>query len=277
VALPSHLHAPATLAAVEHGKHVICEKPMATSLADADIMIAAAQASGQVLTVFHQRRYNPDFVKVREIIDSGILGRIVQIRLTESRFSRRWDWQTLQKFGGGTLNNTGPHYLDLALQLFGPGEPEVFCSLDRTLTLGDADDHFKLVLKAPGAPIVDVEITSACAFPTDTWLVMGTQGGLAGTTRSLRWRWIESDSLPPRTLDLNPIPDRSYNRDTFEWHEDSWEIEGTQQDAYTGFYRDLYATIRHGAPLVVTPESARRVMWLIDRCHALAPLPQTIF
>jgi predicted dehydrogenase len=281
MALPSHLHAPATLAALEQGKHVVCEKPMAISLADADTMITAARAAQRVLTVFHQRRYNPDFAKVREVIDSGILGRIVQIRLTESRFSRRWDWQTLQKFGGGTLNNTGPHFLDFALQLFGPEEPEIFCNLDRTLTLGDADDHVKLVLKprerGSGAPTVDVEISSACAYPPETWLVMGTHGGLAGSTKSLRWRWIVPDTLPPRTLDLNPTPDRSYNRDTLEWQESSWEITGTQQDAYVGFYRDLFRTIRLGEPLVVTPESARRVMWLIDRCHTLSPLSQTIF
>src|SRR5690606_32126756 len=109
VALPSFLHMPASVDALGAGKHVVCEKPMATTLEEADRMIAAAHDTGRVLTIFQQRRYNPDFVKLRELIDSGLLGRIVQIRLTESRFSRRWDWQTLQKFGGGTLNNTGPH------------------------------------------------------------------------------------------------------------------------------------------------------------------------
>jgi scyllo-inositol 2-dehydrogenase (NADP+) len=274
VALPSFLHAPSSIAALKANKHVVCEKPMAISMDEADAMVAAAQASDRVFTVFQQRRYNPDFVKVREIIDSGILGRIVQIRITESKFTRRWDWQTLQKFGGGSLNNTGAHFLDQALQLFGPATPTVFCTLDRTLTLGDADDHVKLVFKAPDSPTVDIEISSCDPFPLSTWHVIGTRGGLQGSTRSLRWKWILPEEQVPRTLDLKPTPDRSYNRDEIVWHEDSWEFTGDVSEAYRGFYHDLYATIREGAPLAITPESVRRTMWLQEECHRLAPLPR---
>lgn len=272
VSLPSHLHMSASVEALSAGKHVVCEKPMATTLAEADRMIETARETGRILTIFQQRRYNPDFVKVREVIDSGVLGRIVQIRLTESRFSRRWDWQTLQKFGGGTLNNTGPHFLDQALQLFGPKQPEVFCGLDRALTLGDADDHLKLVLKAEGQPIVDIEISSCDVFPPPTWHVLGTRGGLTGSTRQLRWRWVVDDEMPPRELDLRPTPNRSYNRDELTWHEDEWEATGDNAEAYRNFYRDLYATLREGKPLAITPESVRRVMWLTDEAHRLSPL-----
>ncbi len=276
VSLPSFLHAEASLAALKAGKHVVCEKPMATSLADADRMVAAAAGSDKVLSVFQQRRYNPDFIKVREVIDSGLLGRIVEIHITESRFSRRWDWQTLQKFGGGSLNNTGPHFLDQALQLFGPAQPEIFCDLKRTLTLGDADDHAKVVLKAANAPMIDVEISSCCAYPAETWNVMGTQGGLSGTTRQLHWKWIVPEELPPRTLDLAPTPDRSYNRDELTWHEDSWVMGNPLNESYANYYRDLFNTIRGDKPLVITPESVRRVIWLLEECHRLSPIPQEI-
>jgi scyllo-inositol 2-dehydrogenase (NADP+) len=278
VALPSFLHADGAIAALEAGKHVVCEKPMATALPDADRMVAAAERTGQVLTVFQQRRYNPDFVKVREVIRSGVLGRIVQIRVTESRFSRRWDWQTLQKFGGGSLNNTGPHYLDMALQLFGDDYPsEVFCQLERALTLGDADDHLKLVFKGKNAPTVDIEISSACAYPPETWNVMGTQGGLAGSTRQLRWRWVDWAVQPPRQLDLQPTPDRSYNRDDLTWQEATWDLAQDSSPGHSGFYHDLYATIRSGAPLAITPQSVRRVIWLQEECHRICPLAQEIF
>src|SRR4051812_30121192 len=76
VALPSFLHASASIAALESKRHVVCEKPMAVTMEEADRMVAAAAASDRVFTVFQVRRYNPDFLKVREIIDSGILGRI---------------------------------------------------------------------------------------------------------------------------------------------------------------------------------------------------------
>jgi predicted dehydrogenase len=259
--------------ALAKGKHVVCEKPMAASLADADRMVAAAEASDKVLTIFQNRRYNPDFVKVKEMINSGLLGKIVQIRLTASGFGRRWDWQTLQKFGGGSLNNTGPHFLDQALQLFGPNYPdEVFCHLDRTLTLGDADDHVKLVFKGKATPTVDIEISSCCAYPPETWNVMGTRGGLAGSPLALRWKWVEDAEMPPRELDIRPTPNRSYNRDQLTWHEDAWELSEGDRDAHAGFYRDLFASIRNGAPLAITPQSVRRVIWLQEECHRLAPL-----
>lgn len=276
VALPSFLHASATIAALEAGKNVVCEKPMAVTLEEADDMIETAKRTGKTLTVFQQRRYNPDFVKVREIINSGLLGRIVHIQITESRFTRRWDWQTLQKYGGGSLNNTGAHFMDQALQLFGPSEPDVFCRLDRTLTLGDADDHVQLLLSSDDAPTIGIEISSCDAFPPSSWRVLGTQGGLVGSTRRLTWRWIVPDELSPRTLDVKPTPDRSYNRDELPWHEDTWEMTGDIRDAYRGFYRDLYATLREGAPLQITPESVRRVMWLQETCHQLSPLEQTV-
>jgi hypothetical protein len=102
--------------------------------------------------------------------------------------------------------------------------------------------------------------------------VYGTRGGLQGTTRSLRWKWINEEEQEPRTLDLRPTPDRSYNRDELVWHEDSWEFSGQLNEAYQDFYHDLYATIRLGAPLAITPQSVRRTMWLQEECHRLAPL-----
>ena len=272
VASPSHLHAEHTIQALRAGKAVVCEKPMAASLAEADAMIEAARQTGALLTVFQNRRYSPDFVKVREVIESGVLGRILLIRMAWHGFTRRWDWQTLKRFGGGTLNNTGPHAIDQALQFLGPAEPEIFCDMRLALTLGDAEDHVKVILKAPDAPLIDIEITSACAYPQEAWLVMGTQGGLTGTARHLRWRYLKPEELPERKLETAPMPDRSYNRDEIHWYEEEWHADVELGESWIGFYLDLYETIRNGAPLAVTPESARRVMWVIEQCHRMCPV-----
>lgn len=273
MALPSHLHADLSIAALQAGKHVVCEKPMATSLADADRMVAAAETYAPILTVFQNRRYDPHFNKVREIIDSGILGRIVQIRITASNFGRRWDWQTLKKYGGGTLNNTGPHFIDQAMQLFGDVEPDqIFCHLDRTLTLGDADDHVKLVFKGENRPTIDMEMSACCAYPSEFWNIMGTEGGLAGSLQELRWRTIDHSTLPPRELDTAPTPNRSYNRDEINWIEGSWNAADYQGPGYEAFYLDLYQTIRQGAPLVVSAQSVRKTIWLLEQCRQLSPV-----
>jgi len=279
VAPPSYLHAVYTIAALQAGKAVVCEKPMAQNLADADSMLAAARRTGSLLTMFQNRRYEASYLKVREIIASGVLGRIFQIKLTVHSFGRRWDWQTVRAFAGGQLRNNGVHYLDQSLQLMdlasdsGPVEPAVFYRAVNALALGDAEDSFKILLTAPGAPLVDLELVSACAYAQEPWLVMGTQGTLAGSYDALRWKYVRPEELSPRQLDTQSTPDRSYNRDDLSLHEESWAAAPPDEKTPASFiamtlayYRDLYRTLREGAPLAVPPEGVRRVMQVVEQC-----------
>lgn len=272
VATPNQLHREHAILALKAGKDVVCEKPMAPSVADANAMIDAAGEAGRVLTVFQSRRYSADFIKVREVIQSGLLGRIMLIRIADHRFSRRWDWQTLKEFGGGALYNRGAHYVDMGLQFFGDADPRVTCQLDRALASGDADDHCKVVLRAAGAPVVDVEMTSACAYPQERWLVMGTRGGLAGDGKTLRWKYVEFDKLPDRPVDAAPTPDRTYNKEELPWREETWQDPKTYRKKAVPFYLDLYDTLRNGAPLVITPESVHRQLAVLEKCRELCPL-----
>jgi predicted dehydrogenase len=243
---------------------------MATKLSDADLIIKAAKKVGKILTVFHNARYLSDFLKVKQIINSGKLGRIIMIKMCWSRFGRRWDWQTLKKFGGGTLNNTAPHAIDQALQLFGEKEPDIFCHLERTVTLGDADDHLKIIFRAEGMPMIDLEISNACAYPTDYWNVMGTRGGLRGSASELCWKYFDPANLTKREVETQPTPDRSYNQEEIPWQEESWNASSGEFSGQIGFYLDLYRTINDKSPLTITAESARRVMWVIEECHRMS-------
>jgi predicted dehydrogenase len=274
VAPPSYLHAEMSIAALKAGKNVLVEKPFATNLKDAEKMIATAKQTGRVLTCHQNSRYTPDFLKVREILASGKLGRVFFIRMAWQSFSRRWDWQTLQEFGGGMLNNNGTHIVDQALLLMGVAEPQVFCRMESTpLISGDAEDHVKVILQAPDAPMIDVEITTASAYSQEPWLVMGTLGGLTGSRKELRWKYLDPNSLPPRPVDTQPTPDRSYNREKLEWIEESWD--GSQVNAPSGthqLYRELYATLREGAPLTVSIESLARQSRVLQQCRDQSPV-----
>lgn len=272
VAMPSHLHAKYSIDAINAGKDVVCEKPMATTLKDADRMIATAKRKKRILSIFQNRRYSPDFRTVQKVINTGVLGRIVHVRMAWHGFGRRWDWQTLKKYGGGTLNNACPHAIDHALVIFGESRPKVFCLRDRTLTLGDADDHVKIILYGENAPTVEVEVTSACTYGQDSWLVMGTHGGLSGTSTSLKWKYFKPKDLPKRIVDERPTPDRSYNMETIPFIEKSWDIGNDKSPGQKGFYLDLYNTIRNGTPLVITSQSVRRQMLVMEQCRQMAPV-----
>ena len=138
------------------------------------------------------------------------------------------------------------------------------------MSFGDAEDHVKVILRAPGAPLIDMEFSNACAYPQEIWLVMGTQGGLAGSHAQLRWKSIDPDVLPARQLSREPTPDRSYNREELPWVEETCDLskEGHRTNNRRLYHR-LYATLREGAPLAITPGSIRRQIAVLEACRQL--------
>jgi scyllo-inositol 2-dehydrogenase (NADP+) len=145
-------------------------------------------------------------------------------------------------------------------------EPSVFCELQCGLSLGDAEDHVKIVLKAPHSPTIDIELSDVVAFPVDRWLICGTNGGLTGTEKNLRWKWVDWSTLPVRAVERGPTADRSYNSESLVWHEESWEAPESSDEALA-FYTDLFETLRHQAPPVITLESVRRRIAVMEECN----------
>lgn len=275
-ATPSHLHPPVTTKLLKHGFNVVSEKPLARRAADVDQMIQAAEQSGAIFTIYQQSRYAPYFQQVRKVIDSGVLGRIVMIKIAFNGFARRWDWQTVQEYNGGNLLNTGPHPLDQALQLFGPGQPNVFCLMDRANTFGDAEDFAKIILSGAGHPTIDLEISSCDAYSLYTYHVHGTQGGLTGSTTQLKWKYYKPEEAPEQKLIREPLPGQAYCKEDLPMQEETWTVPPKDSDLFQSmsmsYYTDLYKTLTEGAPLKIHPNQVRRQIEVIEECHRQAPL-----
>lgn len=281
-ASPSHLHVPITLDLFKAGHNVLVEKPLARTVRDVDRLRQAARKAGKVLAVFQQSRYAPYFRQVRKVIDSGVLGRIVQINICFSGFARRWDQQTMTATDGGNLLNTGPHPLDQALRLMDlPLDtiPEVFCCMDAAHFTGGAEGHVNLTMRASGAPIVDLEISSCKAYPTPLYQVFGTQGGLKAGTHDAEWRYFDPARAPRRRATRIPIHNAdnspAYCTETLRWHTRHWKLPAAQADYFTvmgmSFYRMLYCHLTEGAPLEITPEQVRQQIAVIAECHRQNP------
>ena len=148
IATPTTLHEDMTIRALNEGCHVILEKPMTTSLASADRMIAQAEKNNRRIFLYQPHRLTPETQTAREIIQSGMLGPIYAIHRGVYRYVRRNDWQSLRKNGGGMLNNYGAHYLDQLIYLSDDSAiTEVDCKLWAIATRGDADDVVKAWVK----------------------------------------------------------------------------------------------------------------------------------
>ncbi|MCL2478060.1 MAG: Gfo/Idh/MocA family oxidoreductase [Treponema sp.] len=275
----SHQHLPISLDLLDHGFNVLSEKPFAHTAAQVDQLIAKRNSTGKMLAVFQQSRFAPYFEQVKKIIASGVLGRLVQISVQFNGYSRRWDWQTLQENGGGSLYNTGPHPVDQALNLMNyDGMPNVFCKMDRVNVWGDAEDYVKLILTAPQRPLIDVEISSCDAFPSFTYNVQGSTGGIKGTAKELKWRWFVPSESPDQKLIREPLHDKDWNplycRESLKWHEDSWT--GDENAVFDSAVAKLYATVAdylvNGKPLVVTPEQVRQQIAVMEEAHRQNPL-----
>ncbi|MGZ6213682.1 MAG: Gfo/Idh/MocA family protein [Candidatus Limnocylindria bacterium] len=123
VPLPNHLHAEWTIAAAEAGKHVLCEKPLAITSADAERMVDAAQAAGIVLMEGFMYRHHPSWVAVRELVVSGRIGRLTAVQSWFSYFNDDpTNIRNVRDFGGGALYDIGSYSVNLSRLLFG-GEP----------------------------------------------------------------------------------------------------------------------------------------------------------
>ena len=282
-ALPSHLHPPVTIDLLNHGFNVMTEKPMARTVEQVDEMIAAAEKNGKMLAVFQQSRFASYFLKVKEVLASGKLGRIVQISIQFNGFSRRWDWQCCQEFGAGSLYNTGPHPLDQALNLldYYDGMPDILCKMDRANTFGDAEDYVKLILTAPGRPLIDLEVSSCQAYPNFTYNVQGTRGGLQGGMTDIQWRYFKEEEAPEQHLIKTPLMHEdgspAYCSETLKWYEESWKADADDTPFTNAVYRMysvIYDHLVNGKPLTVTPRQVRQQIAVIQKCHELNPLPR---
>lgn len=267
LATPSHLHSEHTLKALQAGKHVMVEKPLAKSVAEVDKMIAASKEAGKVLTVNQNYRYHHDIRTLNEVIASGKLGELVQIRVAIHQFSRRWDWQTVRERNGGILTNHGAHAIDWLLLHFEDEDPDVFCHLVNTpLYAGDADSHAKVIIRPKDGPLIDIELTHCNAFPQDSYLIMGTTGSLKGNKQSITWRYFNPDKEQALKLNMEPTIDRSYNRESLCFTEEVVELNTSFGEAMVQLYTDLYNTLRNGAALTITPESVRRQIAIFEKC-----------
>lgn len=275
----SEMHYPITKALLEHGKNVLCEKPFARNRYECEDLIRTAKANGALLTVFHQSLVSPMFDAVREIAASGKIGRPLVVNIRYNGFARRWDWQTLQKKMAGSLYNTGPHPLGLAMDLLGWENVQVaYSRLDCALTSGDAEDVAKIILTAPGKPVVDVEVDSNDAFCDYTVKVQGTRGTLK-TTQTQAWlKYVVDGENPERPVIESSLSDADgnpmYCSEKLNVHEENFEIQGSVfTDATRKMYENLYDAITAGKPLLIDPAKIALLIGVIETVHAQNPLP----
>lgn len=202
ICTPSGLHAQMAIDALQAGKHVIVEKPIALSLADADRMIATAAATGRKLCVVLQNRYNPPMQDLRRIVDKGRLGRLLlgnaTVRWYRPQEYYEDEWHGTWAMDGGALMNQSIHHID-ALQWF-MGRPESVFAFTGTLAHRmEAEDTGVAVIRFAGGALGSVE-GSTITYPENiegSLAVFGELGSakIGGTALNRKVVWKVAGEL----------------------------------------------------------------------------------
>ena len=258
LATPDALHAPQAEAALNAGKAVVIDKPFATTLADAERLVALAQQTGRLLSVFQNRRWDADFLALQAQIASGRLGQIVTV---ESRYDRhrplvRDRWR--ENDGDGVWLDLGPHLIDQMLVLFGPPEA-VTCDMVVQRPGGLTPDWVHAVLRYPDRRVV-LNAAMIAAAPDVRFAVHGTKGSWLKSGLDTQEDQSKSGMAPGAPgWGVDPNPATFIDGETF-----ARSPAPGPAGNYLAYYAGIAAALRSEGPNPVPPEEALLTMRVID-------------
>lgn len=258
VATPHNLHAPIALAALAAGKHVVVEKPMAMNAAECAAMIAAAERAQRILTVFHNRRWEPSFLLLRDLVESGSLGdvwcieerRMHRGKYTVSAPDRAHAgtdlalWAHGTDGGGGVTNLIAPHLIDHQLVLHG-GPPETVSAVMHTFPGDEVEHYLDLRMGFSDGRLSRIEVFREEVVDLPKWSVLGTRG----TAVCPDFETLQVTYADGRTRSFEGL---------------------APLQACDAFYDGLAVAIRAGAEVPVDPREAAAAVHVIDLAHQSA-------
>ena len=266
IAIPNDGHKDMVIAALEAGKNVICEKPVALNSAQLEEMIAASKRTGKLFTVHQNRRWDPDKLAVEALFRSGEIGQIVSV---ESRVHGAngipGDWRKIKEKGGGMLLDWGVHLIDQAVTI-NEGIPveSVYARFDH-LYGDEVDDGCHVVLRFANGLVYTVEVGTCNYIILPRFYVRGTEGTAViddwdcpiRVTAKVKAR--DKDATPIRagtgvTKTMAPRPE-----DTIR----TYETPLPASDVHD-FYRNVCAAIDGKAEQIVKHDQLRRVMKIME-------------
>lgn len=262
---PNEYHYPHTAAALEAGKHVVVEKPFVVSSSEGEKLISLSAKVGKSLTVFHNRRWDSDFLTIQQVLLSGKLGEIKQFESHFDRFrpntrANRWREQPIQ--GSGILYDLGSHLIDQALMLFGLPK-EIFADVDSQKVDGEVDDYFHLILKYDKMRVL--LHGSSFTNVTPRFQILGTKGSFVKYGLDPQEEELRAGSDPNDVKFGLESPESFGTLTSYNGDMGLNERVPSSRGCYLSFYKDLYENIMVGQlNPPVTAKSALDVIRLIE-------------
>jgi len=255
--VPHDVHFDVAMKAFEYGKHVIMEKPFCINVEQATKMIDAARKSNLMLSVFHNRRWDGDYVVIKNLVESGLIGDVFHIECFIGFYDHpRYWWRSEKRISGGVMHDWGAHFwywiLDLVPSkincIFGDFQKRVWFSVTN-------EDHGRAIVRFENGVVADFTISSIAAIPKPQWKILGTLGA------------IEKNSAAPDRINFVSFVSGTRQEGSVKVHQSTGWVE---------YYRNIADHLLMGEELIVKPEQARRVIGVIEAAEKSSKLNKSI-
>jgi scyllo-inositol 2-dehydrogenase (NADP+) len=270
IAAANDAHAPLARRAVDSGLPVVVDKPLAPTAAEARTVVTHARAQGVLLTVFHNRRWDSDFLTLKRLLGYRKLGDIVRF---ESRFERwrpelrpgAWRETAGPAEGGGVLLDLGTHLVDQALELLGPAE-QVYGEVSNRRGAAGDDDAF-LALRHVSGAFSHLWMSAVAAAPGPRLRVLGTRAAFVVAEVDGQENALRSGRRPGDSGPWGVEPESRWGR--LVRGEESEPVR-SEPGAWPSFYATLAEALREAGPPPVDPGDAVATLEVLDAARRSA-------
>lgn len=266
ISTPNPSHLKMVKKAAEMGKHIICEKPAAMTVAEFDEMIEVTEKAGVIFTVHQQRRWDKDYRIMKEVYDRQLVGEMYVIKSQLYGVNGNMhDWHIYPEMGGGMLYDWGVHLIDQILDMVDSKIDSLYADLRKVIN-EKVDDYFNILIKFKNGVTAEIELGTYYLTPKRAWFVGGNKGsaiidGFAGEGSIVRTAHL-LENVPGRITMTAAGPTRSFGppEPGLLVEEPLPKVNVDHRNYFEHFLKAF-----HGEEdIIVKPEQVRRVLCVME-------------
>lgn len=268
---PNYTHFDYAKKALLAGKHIVVEKPFCNNVAECDELMALAKEKNKMISVYQNRRWDSDFRTVRKVVEEKLLGDVVEAEIHFDRYDENLSYKLHKETpgpGAGIFYDLGPHLIDQALQLFGM-PASVFADITALRPISKVDDYMEIILLYNR---LRVRLKSGYLVkePIPSYVIHGSKGSFLKSRGDVQENALKLYTSPGiADWGLEPEAEQGLLHTTINGETVRKKIP-TERGDYKEYYRLLHDALRNGAPLPVTAEDGRNVIYIIEKCFESA-------
>lgn len=271
VSTPPASHARWAARALDAGKHVIVEKPMALTTAECDDLLVAGRDAGLTVSVYQNRRFDPDYRLIRRVVDSGDIGEVFHLEAFVGGYGHPCNyWHSDAAISGGALFDWGSHIIDQVLDLM-PGDIDTVSALNHKRMWHDVTnaDHARMTLNFADGREATFVYSDLAAALKPRWFILGTEGAITGEWRHLSV--VGRSAVGTLSEDILAPPDSPPVVRVHAASGDVTELAPPADEPHP-FHSDLALALRFGMIPRVHGEQSRRVVAMLQAAEESAAL-----